>query len=147
MSVERAVSKRTVITTTEMHSAGEPLRIIESGYPAMSAEVAGRTLLDKRRFVRQHLDHLRRLIMFEPRGHYDMYGVLLVEPETEVNVQCPCGLVRVFVEYSNNVTGRVRFHSVPAFAFALGTLDALYDYCNTPSYRGPVVIVIYSRPG
>ena len=42
------------------------------------------------------------------------------EPETEVNIQCPCGLVKAFVEYSGGKTGSVRFHSVPAFLFAKG---------------------------
>ena len=39
-------------------------------------------------------------------------------PETKVNIQCPCGVVKVFVEYSNGKSGRVRFHSVPAFVYA-----------------------------
>lgn len=60
-----------------MHTGGEPVRIVESGYPP----VLGDTILDKRRYAREHLDHLRRLLMFEPRGHYDMYGVIPVEPD------------------------------------------------------------------
>eukprot|EP00795_Rhopilema_esculentum_P016334 gene16334-7724_t len=60
-----------------MHTGGEPLRIITSGYP----EIIGDTILEKRRYVREHLDHLRRLLMFEPRGHYDQYGALLVKPD------------------------------------------------------------------
>ena len=58
-----------------MHTGGEPVRIVESGYP----EIIGATILDKRRYARQHLDHLRKLLMFEPRGHSDMYGVIPVE--------------------------------------------------------------------
>ena len=42
------------------------------------------------------------------------------EPENEVNIQLPCGLVRAFVNVSDGKTGQVRFHSVPAFAFATG---------------------------
>ncbi|KLN62057.1 proline racemase [Kiloniella spongiae] len=64
------------IKTVEMHTGGEPLRIITDGYP----EIQGATILEKRRYVRDNLDHLRHLLMFEPRGHYDMYGALLVEP-------------------------------------------------------------------
>jgi trans-L-3-hydroxyproline dehydratase len=60
----------------DMHTGGEPVRIIRGGYPP----VDGATILDKRRYVREHLDHLRRFLMFEPRGHADMYGALLVEP-------------------------------------------------------------------
>lgn len=66
-----------VIETTEMHTGGEPVRIVTSGYPP----VPGATILAKRRYVRENLDHLRRLLMFEPRGHFDMYGVLPVEPD------------------------------------------------------------------
>jgi trans-L-3-hydroxyproline dehydratase len=65
------------IRTVEMHTGGEPVRLVVSGYPP----IPGATLLAKRRHAREHLDHLRRLLMFEPRGHYDMYGVLLVEPD------------------------------------------------------------------
>lgn len=59
-----------------MHTGGEPVRIVRSGYPP----VVGATILDKRRYARERLDHLRRFLMFEPRGHADMYGALLVEP-------------------------------------------------------------------
>src|SRR5512146_145098 len=60
----------------DMHTGGEPVRIVRGGYPP----VVGPTILDKRRYAREHLDHLRRFLMFEPRGHADMYGALLVEP-------------------------------------------------------------------
>ena len=101
------------------------------------------------------------MLMAEPRGHADMYGAVLVEPdlpgadlavlflhnegystmcghavialgrfaverglvpacepETEVRIQCPCGLVVATVEVAGGRAGRVRFASVPAFAFA-----------------------------
>lgn len=38
-------------------------------------------MLERRAWARQHQDHLRRALMFEPRGHFDMYGALLTEPE------------------------------------------------------------------
>jgi trans-L-3-hydroxyproline dehydratase len=65
-----------VLAVTDMHTGGEPLRIVTAGYPPIPAG----TILEKRAYVREHLDHLRRLLIFEPRGHYDMYGALLVEP-------------------------------------------------------------------
>lgn len=65
------------LTVIDMHTGGEPLRIITSGYP----EIPKGTILEKRAYVRDHLDHLRKLLIFEPRGHYDMYGALLVEPD------------------------------------------------------------------
>lgn len=65
------------IRTVEMHTGGEPVRIVVDGYP----RIAGGTILEKRRWVRDHVDHLRRLLMLEPRGHHDMYGVVPVEPD------------------------------------------------------------------
>jgi len=53
------------------------VRIIESGYPP----ILGDTILDKRRYVKEHLDHLRTALMFEPRGHFDMYGVIQVKAD------------------------------------------------------------------
>jgi proline racemase len=50
---------------------------VTSGYPP----IRGATILDKRSFVAAELDHLRRILMWEPRGHRDMYGVIPVEPD------------------------------------------------------------------
>jgi len=66
------------INTVDAHTAGEPLRVITSGYP----DLPGETILAKRRFARQNLDHLRRALMWEPRGHADMYGCIITEPDT-----------------------------------------------------------------
>ncbi|MDP2696928.1 proline racemase family protein [Thalassospira sp.] len=142
------------IEIIDMHTGGEPLRIIRHGYPV----ITGDNILAKRRYVRDHLDHLRRFLMFEPRGHADMYGALLVEPTlpdadlavlflhnegystmcghaiialgryavdyelvpviepvTQVAIECPCGLVRAEVEVINGISGKVTFLSVPSF--------------------------------
>ena len=66
------------ITTLESHAAGEPLRIVTGGIEP----IPGRTMLEKRRFARAQLDGLRRALMFEPRGHADMYGAIPTEPVT-----------------------------------------------------------------
>lgn len=65
-----------VISTIEMHTGGEPLRVIMDGYP----QLEGESVLERRAFLRNHHDALRRLLMFEPRGHADMYGCVLVPP-------------------------------------------------------------------
>ena len=65
------------ITTIDAHTEGEPLRIITSGFP----EPKGNTILEKRRDLLENHDHLRKLIMFEPRGHADMYGALITQAE------------------------------------------------------------------
>ena len=66
------------ITTLESHAAGEPLRIVTGGIDP----IPGATILEKRRYAREHLDGLRRAIVFEPRGHADMYGAILTAPVT-----------------------------------------------------------------
>jgi proline racemase len=64
------------VRTIDAHAAGEPLRLIVDGFPAPR----GKTMLEKREWVRTHADHLRRALMLEPRGHADMYGAILTEP-------------------------------------------------------------------
>ena len=66
------------IRTIDAHTAGEPLRLVVDGLPTPE----GATMLAKREWAMKHLDHLRRALMLEPRGHADMYGALLTEPVT-----------------------------------------------------------------
>ncbi|MCR4375565.1 MAG: proline racemase family protein, partial [Acidobacteria bacterium] len=66
-----------ILRTIDAHTAGEPLRLITSGWPAPEGE----TMLDRRAWAKDHQDHLRRILMQEPRGHADMYGALLTAPE------------------------------------------------------------------
>ena len=63
----------TRITAIDMHTGGEPLRVVIDGLPA----IEGQTVLEKRRYFREHYDHLRRGLMWEPRGHADMYGAVI----------------------------------------------------------------------
>lgn len=69
----------TRITTLDAHTAGEPLRVITGGIP----DIPGDTILAKRQYAREHLDHVRRILMLEPRGHADMYGCILTPPVTD----------------------------------------------------------------
>ncbi len=69
---------RPTITSIDAHTAGEPLRIITGGLPP----IPGDTILAKRRYAREHLDPLRTALMWEPRGHADMYGCIMTEPAT-----------------------------------------------------------------
>ena len=66
------------ITAIDAHTGGEPLRVITAGFPPLP----GATILAKRRVAREQYDALRRALMWEPRGHADMYGALLTEPVT-----------------------------------------------------------------
>jgi len=66
------------ITTIDAHTEGEPFRVITGGFP----EIPGETILARRRYVRENLDYLRTTLMWEPRGHADMYGCIVTPPVT-----------------------------------------------------------------
>jgi proline racemase len=68
---------RSIVTAVDYHTAGEPFRIVTGG----TGPLLGRTILDKRRYALENLDHIRRMLVFEPRGHPDMYGCFVTEPE------------------------------------------------------------------
>jgi proline racemase len=71
------ISQSLSVSTVDYHSGGEPFRIVRGGVPPLR----GRTILEKRRFVAAELDHVRALLVNEPRGHADMYGCFVTEPE------------------------------------------------------------------
>ena len=68
----------TSIKTIDAHTAGEPLRVVIDGI----APIPGATILEKRRFAQERLDRVRKAIIWEPRGHADMYACILTEPVT-----------------------------------------------------------------
>lgn len=55
--------KRT-ITVVDCHAAGENGKVVTGGVHG----VPGKTAFDKRVYLEQHLDDLRKLLLFEPRG-------------------------------------------------------------------------------
>ena len=67
----------TSVATVDYHTGGEPFRIVTGGVEPLQ----GRTILEQRRFAQEHLDHVRPLLVYEPRGHADMYGCFVTEPE------------------------------------------------------------------
>ncbi len=67
------------IQVVDYHTGGEPFRIVTGGVPPLE----GATILERRRFAHEHLDHVRRLLVFEPRGHADMYGCHVVPPNDD----------------------------------------------------------------
>ena len=67
------------IRTIDYHTAGEPFRIVVEGAPTLD----GATVADKRVHAQSDAagDCIRRLLVNEPRGHADMYGCFVVEPD------------------------------------------------------------------
>ena len=97
-----------VITTLETHAAGEPLRIVTGGYP----ELPGATILERRRYAKERHDDLRRALMWEPRGHADMYGCILTPP---VSAEADFGVLFLHNEGYSTMCG----HGVIALVTAL----------------------------
>ena len=70
------VRTRLTLQTIDLHCGGEPLRLITTGYPPVPMG----TVLERRRWVQQQADHVRRTVVLEPRGHRDMYAAVLLPP-------------------------------------------------------------------
>jgi proline racemase len=64
------------ISTVEVHTGGEPFRIVTSGLPRLP----GNSIVERRAWVHENADEIRQALMFEPRGHADMYGGYLTSP-------------------------------------------------------------------
>ncbi len=142
------------ITTLDCHVAGEALRVVTAGFP----EPSGSTILEKRQYCRTHLDHLRTALMWEPRGHHEMYGCLLVTPahpqaDTGVlffhnegySTMCGhgiIGLVTVMLEQglfpASVPTTTIRFDTPSGLVTARASLDAgkvrNVAFLNVPSF-------------
>jgi proline racemase len=68
-----------LVRTVDYHTGGEPFRIVVDGVPALE----GATVLERRRWAREHLDHVRRMLVNEPRGHADMYGAFVTPADDD----------------------------------------------------------------
>jgi proline racemase len=73
------MTQPTIVTTIDYHTGGEPFRIVTGGVPPLE----GASILDKRRYAKEHLDHVRKLVVYEPRGHADMYGCFVTDAVDE----------------------------------------------------------------
>jgi len=67
------------VQVVDYHTAGEPFRIVTGGVEPLR----GATILEKRRDALERLDRVRQLLVYEPRGHADMYGCHVVEPNND----------------------------------------------------------------
>jgi len=150
-----------MLTTVDYHTAGEPVRVVTGGIP----NIPGKTILEKRDFVRQNLDHLRTALINEPRGHDSMWACIMTppvtdgaafglifmagggyhdmcghgligaatlavemgivearEPETEVAIDVPVGLIRVRVNVENGKARSATLQNVPSFLYKSGMI-------------------------
>lgn len=77
----------TVVRTIDTHTAGEPTRIIGINESRVGAEC--KNTVQYRDWFSNEYDHVRRLLIQEPRGHANMFGAVLVpssNPEADLGV-------------------------------------------------------------
>lgn len=145
-----------MIMAIDAHTEGNPERVVTGGIPP----IPGKTMLEKSKYVRDNLDYLRTLLVYEPRGHSNMYASLVVpptvdgadfgviyletggyvtmcghgtiaictvlvetgivealEPETEIIIDTPAGLVQAKVAVKDGKAESVTFRNVPSFLY------------------------------
>ncbi|MEA1963922.1 MAG: proline racemase family protein [Candidatus Aerophobetes bacterium] len=68
-----------MITAVDSHTAGEPTRIVTGGFPY----IPGNDMQKKREWMAKNKDYLRKMLMWEPRGHRDMFGAVITEPVSD----------------------------------------------------------------
>ena len=100
-----------LLSTVEMHTGGEPFRIVTSGVPV----IPGATIVARRAWLLDHADEIRRALTLEPRGHADMYLGILTAP---VSPDAHFGVIFAHNEGYSDHCG----HGVIALATAAVTL-------------------------
>jgi proline racemase len=109
------------IEATDYHTGGEPFRIVTAG----AEPLRGATILEKRRDAAARLDAVRQLLVNEPRGHADMYGCFVTEPNDD-----------------GADLGVVFFHNAGySTACGHGTIALVTWAIETGLVRGPRVVV------
>ena len=64
------------VFVVDSHTAGHPTRVVVGGLP----KIQGDSGAEKRDYVKNKMDYVRRFLCNEPRGHSGMYGAILTEP-------------------------------------------------------------------
>ncbi len=70
---------KNLITAIDSHTEGQFTRMVISGFP----NIPGKTMVGKRDFVKQNLNHLRTAILQEPRGAISSFGCVMTPPVTD----------------------------------------------------------------
>ncbi len=75
----------THVRAIDTHTVGEFTRVIID-----PPHMEGKTMIERRQYLEKYEDDLRRALMFEPRGHHDMFGSIVCEP---VNPEADFGVI------------------------------------------------------
>ncbi len=78
IKADRKKQYKQSLTTIDSHTAGEPTRLVVDGIGHLS----GNSMKDKREYFMENLDHVRKLLTREPRGHRGMFTAVVTKPVT-----------------------------------------------------------------
>lgn len=113
-----------VMTIVETHSSGETTKVVMGGIP----RIPGKSMWEKTKYCQEHLDHLRKALMTQPRGFSGILGAIVTEP---VNQGADFGLIFI---YSGGY-----FHSCGDSTFSV--VKALIEQ-GMIQIKGPVAKVV-----
>ncbi len=111
-----------VYQSIDMHTCGEPLRIVLGALPFLS----NMPILAHRRNIRSNYDYIRRVLMMEPRGHSDMYGCFVVPPNEP---QADFGILFIHNEGYSTMCGHAII-AITKLAAELGWKEPEQDRLN-----------------
>lgn len=104
----------------DTHTVGEFTRVVLSGFP----EMPGNTMIEKKKYLEEHCDEYRKALMFEPRGHHDMFGSIVTNP---INSKADYGVIYMDTGGYLNMCGHGTIGTVTAIIES-GLVEAKEPY-------------------
>ena len=65
------------LSTIELHNAGMPVRIL------MMPNIPGKNMAEKKEYCEKNYEWIRKMLIFEPRGGSNYYGILVTSPSVD----------------------------------------------------------------
>ncbi|RKD23674.1 proline racemase [Caminicella sporogenes DSM 14501] len=110
------------IHAVDSHTMGEPTRIVIGGIP----NIPGKTMAEKKAYLENEMDHIRKSIMLEPRGHNDMFGSVIT---SSVHEEADFGIIFMDGGGYLNMCGHGSIGAVTV-AIETGIIKAVEPYTN-----------------
>ena len=120
------------IVVVDAHTNGEFCRMAMSGFP----EPQGNTMIEKKHWMEENCDHIRTALMYEPRGHHDMFGGFFCEP---VNPEAQFGVLFMDTGGYLNMCGHCSIGSVTV-AIEAGIVEA-HEGVNDVVFEAPAGLI------
>ncbi|MCK5120110.1 MAG: proline racemase family protein [Candidatus Latescibacteria bacterium] len=111
-----------LITAIDSHTAGEPTRIVTGGLPF----IPGKSMAEKKHYLREKLDYVRTALIQEPRGYRDMFGAILVPP---VSGEADLGVVFIGCGRYYNMCGHGSI-GIAVVALKMGWIEAVEPFTD-----------------